>query len=106
MSPDIFNKIDIKKLKLVVCTMPGYDENLRVLHKIKKENMNTRVIVTGQRISETEELYKKGADYVVMPKVMAGQELVKMIHDGSKTRLKEAKKKHLKYLDEIHNILY
>jgi len=106
MTPGIFDRINIKKLKLVVSTMPGYEENLRIIRQIKKRNMRTKVIVTGTRISETLDLYKKGADYVITPKVIAGQELSKMIHSGSKTNLKSAKAKHLAYLKDIHNILY
>ena len=106
LSPEIFEKIKIKKLKLVVCTLPGFEENTRVLEKIKNENPNSKVIVTGNRISETLELYKRGADLVITPKIIAGQELVKTIHGGSKTKLKQAKKKHLEYLNDIHNVLY
>ena len=106
MTPGILDRINIKKLKLVISTMPGYEENLKIIRKIKKYNTRTKVIVTGTRISETLELYKKGADYVITPKVIAGQELSKMIHAGTKTNLKLAKQKHLAYLKDIHNILY
>ena len=106
LSPEILNKVNIKKLKLVICTQPGYEENLIILKKIKKSNRRTKVIVTGQRISETLELYEKGADYVITPKIIAGQELSRMIRNRSKISLTAAKNKHLQYLREIHNVLY
>lgn len=106
LSPEIFSKIDIKKLKLVICTLPGFEENMRILKRIKKTNPKTSVIVTGSRISETKELYKKGADFVILPKVIAGQELTRMIQSGSKSHLRIERKKHLEYLEEIHKSLY
>jgi voltage-gated potassium channel Kch len=66
---------------------------------------NAKVVVVGSRISETLKLYKAGADYVVTPKILAGQELVGILHN-KKINLKTAKKKHLAHLREIHKLLY
>ena len=50
------------------------------------------------------ELYKEGADYVVTPKILAGSELARIIHEGRE--LKDAKKMHLQHLRKIHKLLY
>ncbi len=104
-SPELLDKIDIKKLKLVISTIPDYESSLYLLKKIKKMNPKIKIIVTGSRISETLQLYEKGVDYVIMPKVVAGQELAHIIHAKS-FDLKKARRKHLKHLDGIHKLLY
>ena len=104
-SPELLDKIDVRKLKLVVSTIPDYDETLHLLKKIKRISPDIKIVVTGSRISEALRLYEAGADYVVTPKIIAGQELAEIIH-GCKVNLKKAKKKHLKHLDEIHKLLY
>ncbi len=104
-SPELLDKIDLKKIKLVVSTIPDYEENLHLLKKIKRLVPKVKIVVTGSRISETLRLYDAGADYVVTPKIIAGQELGKIIH-SKKIDLKKAKRKHLKHLEDIHNLLY
>ncbi len=104
-SPELLDKVDIRKLKLVISTIPDFEESLHLLRKIKKINPKAKVVTTGSRISETLTLYEEGADYVVTPKVIAGQELAHIIHARSPD-LKKAKKKHLKHLNSIHKLLY
>jgi Kef-type K+ transport system membrane component KefB len=103
-SPEIFEKIDIKNLKLVICTVPDYEDNLRVLKKIKESNNRAPIILTATRISEALDLYREGADYVILPKVIAGKELSNLLKNRKK--LKKLKQKHISILNKIHNILY
>ena len=105
MSPEMLSKINIKKMKLVISTIPGYEENLHLARKIKKISPRTKVVVNGSRISETVKLYKAGADLVITPKIVAGQKLAGILH-GEGFDLKSAKKKHLKHLRDIHRLLY
>lgn len=104
-SPEILRKLDLKKLKNVISTVPNYDENLHILKVIKRANHKVKVIVTGARISETKKLYSAGADYVITPKVLAGEKMAMIIHSKDYD-LKTAKKKHLARLGDIHNVLY
>jgi len=104
-SPELMDKIDLKKLKMVISTIPDYEENLHLVKKTKRLAPHVKVIATGSRISETLNLYKAGADFVVTPKIIAGQELAHIIHVNNPD-LKKAKKKHMKHLSEIHRILY
>jgi len=104
-SPELLDKIDLKKLKLVVSTIPNYEETFHLLKKIKRLAPKVKVVVTGSRISETLRLYEAGADYVVTPKIIAGQELGNIIH-SEKVDLKKAKGKHLRHLKNIHKLLY
>lgn len=104
-SPELLGKVNIKKLKTVISTIPDFESNLHVLKKVKAANPKIKVILTGNRISDTLKLYENGADFVVTPKVVAGQELASIIHGGA-PRLKESRKKHMKHLKDIHNSLY
>jgi len=45
------------------------------------------------------------ADYVITPKIIAGDELSDLLSGGEK-KLEGARKEHLKYLKEIHRLLY
>ena len=104
-SPEVIKKVGTEKLKMAISTVPDYDQNIHLLKKIKAENPDVRVIVTATRISEALHFYDIGADYVIMPKIVAGEEIVGIMRD-SKDALKKAKKNHLKHLKDIHNVLF
>lgn len=104
-SPELLDKINVKKLKLVISTIPNYEETLHLIKKIKRISPKVKMVVVGSRISETLRLYEAGADYVVTPKIIAGQELAGIIH-SEKPDLKKAKKRHMKHLEDIHKLLY
>ena len=104
-SPELMDNIDIKKLKLVISTIPSYEETLHLVKKFKRLCPKLKLVVTGSRISETLALYKAGADYVVTPKIIAGQEVAGIIHSKN-LDLKKAKKRHMKHLSDIHKMLY
>jgi len=105
-SPDMLEKINLKKLKLVISTIPDYEQTRYLIKKLKKVAPKAKVVVVGSRISETLKLYRAGADYVVTPKILAGQELVGILHEKKSGDLKKAKNKHLKHLRDIHKLLY
>jgi len=92
-------------LRLVISTIPDYESNLHLLRTAKKANPKVEVILTGSRISETMNLSDAGADYVITPKVISGEKILRIMHSDKKI-LKAEKKKHLKYLDTIHKVLY
>jgi hypothetical protein len=104
-SPEILRNFYAEKIKTVISTVPNYDENMHILKVMKRLNPHVRVIVTGSRISETEKLYESGADYVITPKILAGERIEKIIHSKDYD-LKKARKKHLKQIEEIHRLLY
>jgi Kef-type K+ transport system membrane component KefB len=105
-SPEMLDKIDLKKLKLLISTIPDYEQTLFLLRKIRKVAPKAKIVVTGSRISETLKLYRAGADYVVTPKILAGTEVGNILHNYTPADLKKAKEKHLEHLKEIHRLLY
>ncbi len=105
---EIFEKLNIRKAKFVISTIPDFDENIVLIKKIKRYNSKAIIFVVAERISEALDLYKKGADYVIMPQVLGGQkafEVMKKVKND-KFEIKEIRKAHLKYLESIHHILY
>ena len=76
--------------------------------KIKEQNPKIKAILTATRISEALELYEKGADYVILPKIIAGEEILDVIHLAHKggAKIQEAKKRHLRELGRVHRVLY
>ncbi len=104
-SPELLNNVDIKSLTTVISTAPADEDNTRLIKKIREKNKDAKIIVTGYRISEALELYNKGADFVVLPKMVAGEE-IKHLANNTKKELTEKKRKHLRKLEKMHRLLY
>ena len=108
MNNEIFNKINIKNVNMVISTIADVEDNLALMKKVRKANPQALVFIVAKRISEAKSLYNAGADYVILPMVIGGQKSYELIRKISKDKsgLKELKREHIKYLDSVHHILY
>jgi len=104
-SPELLEHVDICKLKMVISTAPNLDDGVVLLKKVKQANSKITVILTANSIDDALDLYEKGADYIIVPKVIAGRELTRIIHD-EKSDLRKERQEHIKKLKQAHNILY
>lgn len=99
---DFLEDLKIDKAKLVVSTIPEIETNLMIINKIRSKKSETIIIVTGRQISEVFELYRAGADYVILPHFLGGEytsNIIEKFKDNKKLYLKE-KKKHIMNLRE------
>ncbi len=70
--PEVLNGLNLKHLKLAISTLHDLESNLSFLKTIKKINKNAKVFVTAYDIEDAIELYKSGADYVILPHFISG----------------------------------
>lgn len=65
--------------------------------------MNIRKL---RKISDIKELYKQGADYVILPKFISGEKASNLIHmvKKEKGKIKGLRKDHRKYLNSIDRL--
>lgn len=99
---EIINELRLDKAKLMVSTVPEMEVNLMIINKVKQKNKNTIIIVTGRQISDAFELYKAGADYVIMPHFLGGEytsEIIERAGDN-KAEYEIEKTKHIADLKE------
>jgi Kef-type K+ transport system membrane component KefB len=105
---EILEKINIKNAEMMISTIPDLEENILLIKKVKRKNSRVIIFIVAERISEAMQLYRAGADYVILPMVIGGQKVSEIIRKlkNSKSESKSLKKEHLQYLKSIHNILY
>ncbi|MAF79632.1 sodium:proton exchanger [bacterium] len=77
--PDVFDRINFKEAKLVISTSPHFDDNVMLLSLLVKFRPRPRVVLRAEDEREARILYRKGADYVLLPHFTAGQYLGKTI---------------------------
>ncbi len=85
--PEVFSRIDFAAAKLVISTSPHLDDNLTLLSLFLKFRGRPRFVLRAETERDAEMLYRKGADYVLLPHFTAGQYLGKTIAIDPKMRI-------------------
>jgi len=106
VSSDLLDILPVDQSKVVISTIPKIDENIYMIKYVKGKNKNVFVAVNAEKIHDAIKLYENGADYVIVPAVISGEDTLKRIIEMTKSDFKKFKTRHLKYLKELHNYLY
>lgn len=99
---DLLEEIKFSKAKIIVSTIPEKETNLALIDIVKKKNKQGIIIVTARQISETFELYERGADYVVLPHFLGGEYISNVIEKAKEDKniYKKEKEKQIRDLKE------
>jgi len=95
---DIQEKAKIRKAKLVVSTIPDLEDNSILLKELKTENRRAKVIMMAFDTHDARQLYKEGADYVILPHLAGGRQVAKILSEGDLEKLEILKEKDKRYL--------
>lgn len=97
---EILKLIDRKHTQIVISTVPSEEENLTLLKYAKRINPKIVTILTANHLHQAINLYSKGADYVIVPHITAGEKVSNMLDKVLPNRsiLKELRNRHLKML--------
>jgi len=82
--PEVQKKAGMDRAELIISTVPDIEDNLLLLQSMK--NKNKKVIVVAQDVEEAKTLYKEGAYYVILPYLVGGVHLARIIKNN---RLKD-----------------
>jgi Kef-type K+ transport system membrane component KefB len=81
INEEILKKINFKKAKIVILTVPDKEDSLFLLNHVKNINKEITTILTSSYIDEAIELYNKNADYVIVPRIMAAECFIPIMKD-------------------------
>lgn len=79
--PEVFDSLNLSHAKMVVSTSPSLQDNKLLLEELHYRGINIPVIVRAETAREAKVLYKAGADYVIIPDILAGDWLLGMIKE-------------------------
>jgi len=100
--PDIQSRAGLTRAKMVISTIPTYEDSLNILEFMKHRNPKAKVILTGETEDDAIRLYENGADYVLLPHFIGGLQLAKTIeNNGFDRALKKMKQQDLKVIMEL-----
>jgi len=102
---NLLNEIDFKNTKIVLSTIPDEESNLTILEVLKERKSKAAFIATAEQPRVALDLYKAGADYVIIPHHLGGEYSSKLIEDFGvhKEKYKKIGKAHFRELDKARN---
>lgn len=79
--PEVLDLLNLELAKMIISTSPDLESNKTLLEDLKLRNINAPTIIRAETIKDAQSLYKRGADFVILPEVMAGDMLLDTLRD-------------------------
>ncbi|MCF7862188.1 cation:proton antiporter [Candidatus Woesearchaeota archaeon] len=100
---EVINKLDLGKVRIIISTVPHWENNLLLISETKKLNNEATIFVTADHVDEALSLYDAGADYVILPHFLGGERVSFILEDYTEdfksiTDLIAKKVEHIKEL--------
>ena len=88
---EFLNELPLNKARLVISTLPEPDDQKTLITNIRQHNKRCHIIGNLYHSDHLEELYKAGADYIMMPHLLGGQWIAEILktHSWSKSTFKK-----------------
>ena len=92
---EFLESLDIDKAELIISTVATKEPQNFLCDFLNMRHSKAKLILTLEHEDFPEEMYAKGADYVIMPQLMTANLLLKLLEDGkiTKKEIEELKKK-------------
>ena len=99
---EFLEDLGICKASVIVSTIPEKESNHLILDVLERNKAKPIVLLTGRQIEDAFELYKAGADYVILPHFLGGEYTAKLIETAkNNNKIYQSEKiKELKILKE------
>lgn len=104
---EILERVRLDKARFVISTIPTEAENTLLLEVAREQNPTLKVIVRSHTYDGALRLYKKGADYVIIPEQLGAKTLTKYASDliDHTIDLKHIRANHIEQLKKIERDL-
>lgn len=102
---EFLEELQLDKTKLVVINITEYEPNVMIIEHVRERNKRATILAMtkSNRPQDAQDLYERGANYVMMPYYQNATKMGKMIakHGWKKTVYKEEAERHKSYLQAL-----
>ncbi|HIE33863.1 MAG TPA: sodium:proton exchanger [Candidatus Altiarchaeales archaeon] len=103
---EVLTRVNLKDVRMVISTIPNKNDNLFLIKETRSLNPDAIIFVTANHIRDSLDLYKHGADYVILPHMLGGEKISEILSDYimDKRNITDLKKSHIIQLEELKRI--
>lgn len=80
--PEVLDVLNLQNARMIISTSATMEDNRLLLEELKIRKINIPVIVRAEDVDDAQDLYKAGADFVIIPDILAGDFLVDKLKDN------------------------
>ena len=95
--------------EIIICTLPDIilkgASNMKLLRQLRELNPTAKIIVHAEQLAALPALYKAGASYVSVPRLLEAADLVKVIEAAEKSLLDEKRNEQFELLEERREVI-
>lgn len=77
--PEVLDGLNLQNARMIISTAANPEDNLLLLEELKSRHINIPVIIRAETADWAKDLYKAGADFVIIPEILAGDFLVEKL---------------------------
>ncbi|TSC93425.1 MAG: sodium/hydrogen exchanger [Candidatus Berkelbacteria bacterium Licking1014_7] len=99
--PEFINALGLERASMIISTTHDFHDNLQLVKKISQVNKNSIIFVMANTPEEAIELYRAGAERVILPSTLVS-DLYKEIIINFKKRKRFNIQKEIKTLKQLH----
>jgi len=105
---EILEEIKHPNIKTVVSILENTDANFKITRTFKRLKPKPVIIVSAHEVEDALKLYKLGADFVIIPRLISSDLIAQIIKDSEKkknikNKIKDFRKLQMKSLKEIQS---
>ena len=100
---EFLKSLPLKKAKIIISTIPSPEDQLVLIHFIRRHNPKAIMIATLYHKKYIKSLYKAGADYVILPHLLGGSWTAEIIQRGELKKRSAWKKYREQQNEDIEN---
>lgn len=94
--PDTLHHAGISDVRIVISTIPDTilvgTDNLKIIRHMKEICPEAKIIVTAESAERALKMYAEGADYVFLPRILAAEKLMDMLHHFTNDRSEDVER--------------
>lgn len=102
---EIIERIHLNKAKIVISTIPDFENTSYLILKTRQVNKNCTIIVTSYAVDSALKLYKLGADYVILPHLLGGMHAALILEEFHKD-FKSLVKTRVEHIEELNKHIH
>lgn len=89
--PEVLDILNLDEAKIIISTAPDLEGNKTLLEDLKLRRIDVPVIARAEIAKDAQKLYKAGADFVIIPDLLAGDFLLDLLrqHMNDKSYFKD-----------------
>lgn len=79
--PEVLDILSLEKAKIIISTAPDPEDNKTLLEDLRLRKISVPTIARAETVKQAKDLYRLGADFVIIPDLLAGDFLLNILRD-------------------------